>query len=323
MTVELQADDSASGRAAPIEDRKLRILCLHGYLQNAEVFRSRIGSLRKALKSRAEFVFLDAPYLAEPGSDAAVAESGGERGSPGRSWWQWSDLDPGTRPSRAAQYRGWEASRAAIQAALVQHAPVDGLLGFSQGATAAALFLAGASLPEEPARGEQQQSQQTEQQPQQAQQTEQHAQQQHQQEQPAVYDAAAVAAALAHLRFAVIIAGFMPRDASYAAALQSGAPSLPSLHVVGQKDALVPEERSAALWGCFAAGGVHIYRHPGAHMVPTCSGEFKQELQSLLDDAKAGRLAHKQQQARRQCVDGTLAAAADEAAEAVAALAVG
>lgn len=37
MTVELQADGQASEVAAPIEDRKLRILCLHGYLQNGEV----------------------------------------------------------------------------------------------------------------------------------------------------------------------------------------------------------------------------------------------------------------------------------------------
>lgn len=37
MTVELQADVPAAASAAPIEDRKLRILCLHGYLQNAEV----------------------------------------------------------------------------------------------------------------------------------------------------------------------------------------------------------------------------------------------------------------------------------------------
>lgn len=307
MTVELQAGGQASEVAAPIEDRKLRILCLHGYLQNGEVFRSRIGSLRKALKSRAEFFFMDAPYLAEPDSDAAVADSGGERGLQGCSWWQWSDLEPGTRPSRAAQYRGWQASQAAIEAALVQHAPIDGLLGFSQGATAVALFLAGASLPDQLAQQQQQQ-----QQPQEA------------RERLDACDPAAVAAALAHLRFAVIVAGFLPRDASYAAALQSGRPRLPSLHVVGRKDALVPEERSAALWDCFSAGDLRVYRHPGAHMVPTCSGDFKQALVSLLDDVKAGRLVQQPQQSRQPLsVNGTQAAASDEPAEVLAALTVG
>jgi hypothetical protein len=38
---------------------KLKMLCLHGYLQNADVFRSRMGSTRKALKSRCEYVFVD------------------------------------------------------------------------------------------------------------------------------------------------------------------------------------------------------------------------------------------------------------------------
>ena len=68
----------APGGALPVAQRKLKILCLHGYLQNAEVFRSRIGSLRKGLKSRAEFFFVDAPYLVEA-EDAAK--------SVGRSWW--------------------------------------------------------------------------------------------------------------------------------------------------------------------------------------------------------------------------------------------
>lgn len=62
-------------------------LTQRGSLAYPQVFRSRIGSLRKALKSRAEFFFMDAPYLAEPDSDAAVADSGGERGLQGCSWW--------------------------------------------------------------------------------------------------------------------------------------------------------------------------------------------------------------------------------------------
>ena len=86
MTVEAPA---AGGAAAPITDRKLRLLCLHGYLQNSDIFKSRIGSMRKALKSRADLVFVDAPYLVAPAEadDQAVAESGGAAGAQGRSWW--------------------------------------------------------------------------------------------------------------------------------------------------------------------------------------------------------------------------------------------
>ena len=98
-------------------------------LDPTQVFRSRIGSLRKALKSRAEFCFVDAPYAVDAGlaDDQAVRESGGAGG--GRTWWNWQDTEPGMRPSRAARYSGWEASQAAIDEALRQHAPVDGLLG--------------------------------------------------------------------------------------------------------------------------------------------------------------------------------------------------
>ena len=155
---------------------------------------------------------------------------------------QWSDLEPGTRPSRAAHYSGWEASQAAIQAALEQHAPIDGLLGFSQGATATALFLAHAQrAADEPQAQPQPQSQQQMQQ----------------------------LRELGELRFAVVIAGFLPRDVSYAAVLQRHPPpqGLPCLHVHGAGDALVPEERSRALWECFHPGSVRVFKHPGAHMV--------------------------------------------------------
>ena len=98
---------------------KLRILCLHGYLQNAEVFHAfmtslvlyaclagsstshtenpsadytqvfsgRIGSMRKALKSRAEFIFIDAPHEAV-GEEAETRAAEGTGDHP-RTWWHW------------------------------------------------------------------------------------------------------------------------------------------------------------------------------------------------------------------------------------------
>lgn len=44
-----------------VDQGKLRILCLHGYTQNAEVFRKRTGALRKFCKAHAAF---GAPRLA-------------------------------------------------------------------------------------------------------------------------------------------------------------------------------------------------------------------------------------------------------------------
>jgi predicted esterase len=207
-----------------------------------QIFRSRIGSMRKALKSRAEFVFVDAPYLAEAATEQDIAESGGSSTAEGRTWWEWSDLEPGTRPSRAASYTGWSASQDVIHAALEHHRPVDGVLGFSQGATATALYLAHASRD-------------------------------------------GVNNYVPH--WAVLIGGFMPRDASYAAILKEAAPiQQQSLHVSGERDELVPTERSQELWECFDTEKRSVYRHGGAHMVPTCSGDTKKAMAAFLDEVK-------------------------------------
>jgi predicted esterase len=210
--------------------------------------------MRKALKSRAEFVFVDAPYLAEGATAQDVVESGGSAGAEGRNWWKWTDLEPGTRPSRAASYKGWSASQDAIHAALEENWPIDGILGFSQGATATALFLAHASNSAS-----------------------------------STSPAAIAAAGTDKLpKWAVLIGGFMPRDVSYAAVLNEAAPiQQRSLHVSGEKDELVPTERSIDLANCFEEKNRVVYRHGGAHMVPTCSGEFKKVMVEFLDEVKA------------------------------------
>eukprot|EP00195_Chlamydomonas_chlamydogama_P011637 CAMPEP_0202913136 /NCGR_PEP_ID=MMETSP1392-20130828/59652_1 /ASSEMBLY_ACC=CAM_ASM_000868 /TAXON_ID=225041 /ORGANISM="Chlamydomonas chlamydogama, Strain SAG 11-48b" /LENGTH=261 /DNA_ID=CAMNT_0049604281 /DNA_START=140 /DNA_END=925 /DNA_ORIENTATION=+ len=214
---------------------KLKLLCLHGYLQNSEVFKSRIGSMRKGMKSRLEFEFVQAPYEAQALGSAAE-EQGVEQG--GRSWWQWTDVGPEGRPSRAAHYTGWEAALDVLVAAIKEHRP-DGILGFSQGATATALLLA--CLPK--------------------------------------VDLGDVP----HPKFAIMVAGFLPRDPSYARILTSARPAVRSLFVYGTNDALVPPERTQQLIDTFEPSCVNTYVHGGAHLVPTCSGEFKQALVAFLD----------------------------------------
>ena len=198
--------------------------------------------MRKALKSRVEFLFVDAPYLAAGATTQDADESSGSLAE-GRSWWQWEDLEPGTRPSRATLYTGWEDSQQAIQQALDENWPIDGLLGFSQGATATALYLA--------------------------------------------HSATSSSERTAQPKFALFFGGFLPRDVHYAGIVTSAAPlAIRSFHVSGKKDELVPVERSARLWECFDEELRRTYEHPGAHMVPTCSGEFKQTMLAFLDEAK-------------------------------------
>mgnify|MGYP002629394621 CR=1 FL=1 len=147
-----QCGGAGAGAATPLPARrgpqmaapppaKLRVLALHGYRQNAAVFRSRLGHLRKGLKASCDFFFLDAPHAAPGEPDVDGAEGAGTRDDP-RSWWLWDDGGEGGRPSLVSAYRGLDASLTSLKDALALHAPVHGVLGFSQGATMAALLLA-------------------------------------------------------------------------------------------------------------------------------------------------------------------------------------
>jgi hypothetical protein len=42
----------------------MRVLCLHGFMQSAAIFKAKTGALRSALK-HVEFVYIDAPFRVE------------------------------------------------------------------------------------------------------------------------------------------------------------------------------------------------------------------------------------------------------------------
>ena len=116
---------------------KARILCLHGYAQNAAFFRQRTGSLRKALKAVAgDFVFVDAPFAATAGflGDINADERGQSLG-----WWTFDEATA-SRPSLSHEYAGVERSLELLDATCEREGPFDGVLGFSQGAALAALL---------------------------------------------------------------------------------------------------------------------------------------------------------------------------------------
>uniref|UniRef100_A0A7S0UTR4 Serine hydrolase domain-containing protein n=1 Tax=Polytomella parva TaxID=51329 RepID=A0A7S0UTR4_9CHLO len=252
---------------------KSTILCLHGYTQNSEVFRARIGSIRKALKSRADFIFLNGPFPAKqlPGQSEAVQG--------GLSWWDWEIQSGGTpgRPAMAALYRGWfETTAPMLLSALREHRP-DGLLGFSQGATALAFLLAEveffsregywrweASELRGGGGGREQEGEK---------------------EEATVTEKRALdREVLGKLRYAIMVAGFLPRDASFASFLSSQRPSLLNcLFVSGASDALVPRSNTSTLLHCFCPDRTSSFTHAGSHLVPTCSGSFKSALLRVMD----------------------------------------
>ncbi|GMH10417.1 hypothetical protein Nepgr_012258 [Nepenthes gracilis] len=137
--------------------RKLRILCLHGFRQNASSFKGRTASLAKKLKSIAELVFIDAPHelpfiyqptancqhdnsipslLENPPSSKncnkryawlVASDSNGQKAT---------DWEMTNTPFDPLQYQhqteGFSKSLSSLNTVFSQRGPFDGILGFSQ-----------------------------------------------------------------------------------------------------------------------------------------------------------------------------------------------
>ena len=92
-------------------------------------------------------------------------------------------------------------------------------------------------------------------------------------------------------KFAILIAGFVPRDPHYEALLLPGnddessaaaAPSMPTLHVYGSLDERVPPVASERLASCFAHAETHTWE--GGHAVPS-GAEFRQALKAFIEQS--------------------------------------
>lgn len=49
-----------------------QILCLHGYRQNGDVFKHKLGALKKALKKHAKLFFVTAPNKLPSAEDSSL-----------------------------------------------------------------------------------------------------------------------------------------------------------------------------------------------------------------------------------------------------------
>lgn len=106
---------------------KLNVLCLHGYRQNAESFKSKTGSFRKSCKSYAKFHFVDAPHLAKPLTE------GDEPLDEQKSWWFNKDDKSFKGTNQCGPAIGFEASLKVVEDCW-KSGDYQGLMGFSQGA---------------------------------------------------------------------------------------------------------------------------------------------------------------------------------------------
>lgn len=97
---------------------RLRILCLHGRCQTAATFEQKLQTLRAKAASFAEFVFVDGPVELPLQHEDRVNT---------RGWW--AEGETSEEYVREVLAREW-----------AEHGPFDGVLGFSEGASAAVVF---------------------------------------------------------------------------------------------------------------------------------------------------------------------------------------
>lgn len=109
------------------EADKMNILCLHGYRQNADSFRSKTGSFRKFLKNYANFTFITAPHVAKPLNEGDPIDESQ------KSWWFNKEDGSFKGTNQNGPAFGFEESLKVVEDAW-KEGNYQGLLGFSQGA---------------------------------------------------------------------------------------------------------------------------------------------------------------------------------------------
>ncbi|KAF6156594.1 hypothetical protein GIB67_014573 [Kingdonia uniflora] len=243
--VELESNLDSYGTKPP---GKLRILCLHGFRQNASSFKGRTSSLAKKLKTIAELVFIDAPHELPFIYHPRVTEASHSSEEPQlhqklpalencKKKFAWlvseklhdtkkTDWEMTDKPFDHLQYRqqkkGYDVSLTYLTNVFSQAGPFDGVLGFSQGAAMTA------SLCAEIGRSD----------------------------------------GKINFKFAILCSGF----SSDSVELEPAVINCPSLHIFGngeEKDRQISCKASMELASLFDPSSVVIIEHPYGHIIPT------------------------------------------------------
>ncbi|EDW39145.1 GL13564 [Drosophila persimilis] len=214
---------------------KVRVLCLHGYRQDGDAFKNKLGSFRKFTSKYAEFVFISAPHIAAP------LESAAEPVPEQRSWW--ANKDDGTfkGTNKGGPAFGFQDSLRLVEEAWKTQGPFQGLLGFSQGACFVGLICGLAKKKLTSIRPE----------------------------------------------FAVLSSGFVSGSLVHMSAYEEPV-SIPTLHIYGSSDEIIPKDMSALLASHFK--NVEVLEHGGGHYFPATAQQkqtyinfFQDRLQEYLE----------------------------------------
>ena len=122
------------GKEVLIEEAdKLNVLCLHGYRQNGDSFRSKTGSLRKIIKKFVNFTYISAPHLAKPINENDPIDENQ------RSWWFNKDDSSFKGTNVDGPAFKFEESLKFVEE-VWNKGNFQGLIGFSQGASFVSLI---------------------------------------------------------------------------------------------------------------------------------------------------------------------------------------
>ncbi|KAJ2847319.1 Ovarian cancer-associated protein 2 [Coemansia brasiliensis] len=214
-----------------MQQKALRVLCLHGYTQNAQKFRDRTGPFRRSLKRVLDLTYVTAPHTA---TDFDLPENTKEESNgPAAAWWNRSSNNP---------WHDVEVSVRFLNRTIQEQGPFDAVVGFSQGAGMAAILLALVQAA--------------------------HCRQSI--NDPELQTLVGELSGCPPPRFALLFAGFYPDFKQFDSLVcgDQGPIQVPSLHVVGRQDAIVPMDRGLQL----AAQGfvsAQIEEHEGGHFMPS------------------------------------------------------
>lgn len=127
------------------ESRKIRILVLHGTCSNEKITRAQLVHLCKLTKEDIEWVFVEGPRECDEknpivGKQVVTMQ----KFYPGQTFSQW--VEPLGEQLGWRKYDGIDAAIETIQTGLKDLAPIDAILGFSQGSNMAHITAAQAVL---------------------------------------------------------------------------------------------------------------------------------------------------------------------------------
>ncbi|XP_024962577.1 rhodanese-like domain-containing protein 6 isoform X2 [Cynara cardunculus var. scolymus] len=115
----------SEGSDMMVVTRKPRILCLHGFRTSGEIFRIQSKKWPESVLEKVELFFPDAPFPCNGKSEVE-----GIFDPPFYEWFQFS--------KEFTEYENFDKCLEYIEECMIKYAPIDGLLGFSQGAILAA-----------------------------------------------------------------------------------------------------------------------------------------------------------------------------------------